>query len=188
MKNPMLIRLAKTEDAKDMLEIYGPIVLETATSFEVDIPSSNEFEQRILTYGQKAPWLVAEIGGKVVGYAYATDHRSRKAYQWNQEVTVYVHHDFRKQGIARKLYLLLLDMLQFMGFCKAIAVITLPNDASIGFHRSLGFRHIGEMKNIGFKLGKWHSTSWWDIDLHEGNQPPRQIQPLADVIKQFHLD
>lgn len=187
MKNQLIIRLAKQSDAADMLEIYGPIVEQTATSFETETPSLSEFQQRIESYGSKAPWLVAELEGKVVGYAYATDHRSRKSYQWNQEVTVYVHHDFRKLGIARKLYLLLLDMLQAMNFCKAIAVITLPNDASIAFHRSIGFRHIGEMKNIGYKLGKWHATSWWDIDLHHNTQTPKDIKPLTDIVSQFGL-
>lgn len=187
MKNPLLIRLARKNDAAGMLEIYGPIVEKTATSFETEIPSLIEFQERIESYGSKSPWLVAETDGKVVGYAYATDHRSRRSYQWNQEVTVYVHHDFRKQGIARKLYLLLLDILQAMNYCKAIAVITLPNDASIGFHRSLGFRHIGEMRNIGYKLGKWHATSWWDLDLHNGTETPKNIRPLADVVSQFDL-
>lgn len=187
MKPAIKIRLAKKEDAADMLAIYGPVVTHTATSFETEIPSREEFEQRILTYGSKAPWLAAEVEGKVVGYAYATDHRSRKAYQWNQEVTVYVHENYRKLGIARKLYLLLLDMLQAMNFCKAIAVITLPNNASIGFHRALGFRHIGDMKNIGYKIDQWHTTSWWDLDLYNGNHPPKEIKSLKEVMSQFEL-
>jgi len=187
MKANLKIRLVSPQDVADLLEIYSPIVLNTATSFETEVPSPEEFEKRIINYGSKSPWLVAETDGKVVGYAYATDHRSRKAYQWNQEVTVYVHHHFRKLGIARKLYLLLLDMLNAMGFCKAIAVITIPNEASIGFHRSLGFRHIGEMKNIGFKHGEWQTTSWWDLDLHDGHNPPGEIKTLAQIIPQFDL-
>ena len=78
-------------------------------------------------------------------------------------------------------------MLNAMGFCKAIAVITIPNEASIGFHRSLGFRHIGEMKNIGFKHGQWRTTSWWDIDLHDGHQAPGEIKSLEEVIGQFDI-
>lgn len=185
MKTELVIRLAKVSDAADMLAIYGPIVTETTTSFETEIPSIKEFESRIVSYGTKAPWLVAEIDHKVVGYAYATDHRSRKAYQWNQEVTVYVHPDYQKKSIAKKLYLLLFEMLKAMNFTKAIAVITLPNDGSIGFHRALGFQHIGEMKNIGFKLGKWQSTSWWDLDLQPKQQAPKDLKPLNSILEQF---
>lgn len=170
-----------------MLEIYGPIVTNTATSFEVGIPTIEEFEKRISTYASKAPWLVAEINGKLVGYAYATDHRSREAYQWNQEVTVYVHQDYRKVGIARKLYLMLFEVLKSMNFCKLIAVITLPNEPSIGFHKALGFNHIGEMKNIGYKIDKWHSTSWWDLDLNDRHDKPKEITPLDSILSQFNL-
>ncbi|GHE62922.1 GNAT family N-acetyltransferase [Roseivirga thermotolerans] len=185
MKSAISIRIVKLSDAAPMLSIYSPIVQETATSFELTPPPLEEFEQRILTYGTKAPWLVAEENGVVTGYAYATDHRSRKAYQWNQEVTVYVHPNHRNKGIARKLYLQLLHMLQAMNYCKAIAVITVPNQASIGFHQALGFRHIGEMKNVGYKLGRWHTTSWWDLDLHQSDASPQPLKSLQDILSQF---
>ena len=187
MKSSISVRLVKVDDALDMLAIYGPLVLNTATSFETEVPTLSAFEERIKAYSEKAPWLVAEIQGKVVGYAYATDHRSRQAYQWNQEVTVYVHPEYRKLGIAKKLYLLLLDMLKAMNFCKAIAVITLPNDASIGFHRAIGFRHIGEMKNIGYKNGKWYNTSWWDLDLDTNQSAPKEIVPIESVLSKYEL-
>ncbi|HEY9116789.1 MAG TPA: GNAT family N-acetyltransferase [Roseivirga sp.] len=181
------IRMAKISDAEDMLEIYGPIVTNTATSFETEIPSNEAFQNRISSYGSKAPWLVAVIDNKVIGYAYATEHRSRKAYQWNQEVTVYVHHEHRKKGIARELYTKLFEMLKAMNFTKAIAVITLPNDASISFHKALGFQHIGEMKNIGFKLGQWRSTSWWDIQLNHHEKAPLSLKTLDSILDSFDM-
>lgn len=187
MNTDFQIRLARLSDAEDMLEIYGPIVTETATSFETENRSKQEFQNRITTYGTKAPWLVAEINNKVIGYAYATEHRNRKAYQWNQEVTVYVHQDYRKKGVARKLYSQLLEMLTAMNYSKAIAVITLPNDASIGFHQSLGFKPIGEMKNIGFKLGAWRSTSWWDLQLNKDEQAPLPLKTLDMILDEFGM-
>lgn len=160
MPIPFDIRLVHPDDAKDLLEIYTPIVLNTATSFETEVPSALVFQERIKLYSEKSPWLVATNGDKVMGYAYATEHRSRQAYQWNQEVTVYVHEEYQKQGIASALYTKLLDLLTAMGFRKVLAVITLPNDVSIAFHQRFGFRHIGEMSEIGYKIGRWHDTSW----------------------------
>jgi len=175
------IRFVQPSDAPALLSIYSPIVLETATSFEVEVPTISTFVDRINTYSSKSPWLVAEVNGQIIGYAYGTSHRSRQAYQWNQEVTVYVHPDFKRQGIARDLYSKLLELLRFMGFGKAIAVITIPNDASIQFHSSMGFRHIGEMKNVGFKLGQWHSTSWWDLELQPVSNEPIEIKPVSSL-------
>lgn len=178
MPIPFDIRPVHSDDAKDLLEIYAPIVLNTATSFETEVPSTLTFKERIKLYSKKSPWLVATNGDKVIGYAYATDHRSRQAYQWSQEVTVYIHQDYRKQGIAEALYLKLLNLMKALGFRKAIAVITLPNEASILLHKKLGFNPIGEMTNIGYKLEKWHSTSWWDMDLQPDTSPPNKIGPM----------
>ncbi|MBO3696912.1 GNAT family N-acetyltransferase [Roseivirga sp. E12] len=175
------IRFVHSSDAQDLLKIYASIVLETATSFETEVPTVSTFTERIKIYSEKSPWLVAEVNDQIVGYAYGTSHRSRQAYQWNQEVTVYVHPDFKRRGIARLLYTKLLDLLKEMGFRKALAVITLPNDPSVEFHKSLGFKHIGEMKGIGFKLGKWHNTSWWDLDLGDNSAEPLEIKPITSI-------
>lgn len=182
MSHLFSIRLVKPEDAKDMLNIYRPIVMETATSFETNVPSEVDFKGRIATYSARSPWLVAEYENKVIGYAYATNHRSRQAYQWNQEVTVYVHPDHRKQGVAKSLYTKLLEMLAAMGFSMALAIITLPNEASISFHKQLGFNHIGDMKHIGYKLGRWHDTSWWNLELQPQRTQPQNIPPLDQVV------
>lgn len=176
MLSSINIRLVRPEDADQLLAIYKPIVLETAISFETELPSEASFKRRIIDYSAKAPWIVAEANNIIIGYAYATTHRSRQAYQWSQEVTVYVHQDYRKEGIAKKLYSKLFELMQTAGFRKAIAVITLPNEASIALHKKFGFTPIGEMKNIGFKLGKWHSTSWWDKDLNFVDSIPSPIE------------
>lgn len=181
------IRLVRLSDAAQILEIYGPIVTDTATSFETKVPSEDEFQERIRAYSSTAPWLVAELDNQIIGYAYATAHRSRQAYQWNQEVTVYVHQKYRRFGVAKKLYLLLLDMLRSMNYEKAIAVITLPNEPSIAFHQNLGFQHIGDMSNIGFKHGQWYNTSWWDYKLQPNNSPPKPLKTLGEVIESFNL-
>ncbi len=182
MSETFAIRLVEDRDIPQILDIYRPFVLTTATSFETEVPSPEAFTKRVQQYAGQAPWLVAVAGQTVLGYAYATAHRSRGAYRWNQETTVYVHPDYRKQGIARVLYEKLLNLLKKLGYTKALAVITLPNDASIGFHRSLGFAHIGEMERIGFKFGRWHTTSWWDKDLQEEGFVPGEIKPMTSEL------
>ncbi|WP_420387224.1 GNAT family N-acetyltransferase [Roseivirga sp.] len=182
------IRLVRLSDAAQILEIYGPIVINTAISFEIEVPSEEEFQERIRAYSATAPWLVAELNNRIIGYAYATAHRSRQAYQWNQEVTVYVHQEYRRFGVAKKLYLLLLNMLRSMNYEKAIAVITLPNEASVAFHQNLGFQHIGDMSNIGFKHGQWYNTSWWDYKLQPNNSPPQPLKSLIEVTESFKLN
>ena len=156
----MNTRFVKPTDAAQILDIYKPFILGTSISFETEVPSLKAFASRIKDYASNAPWLVAEQDGFIIGYAYATAHRSRQAYQWNQEVTAYIHPDFRRQRVAKKLYHKLLSYLQMMGFYKAIAIITLPNKASLAFHKAIGFEPIGIMKKVGFKFNTWHDTSW----------------------------
>ena len=181
MSAPFQISLVSPDHIPQILDIYAPFVLETTTSFETEVPSLEDFAQRVKQYAEKAPWLVATGGNMVLGYAYATAHRSRGAYRWNQEVTVYVHPGHRKKGIARALYLKLLDLLKLMGYTKALAIITLPNEASIGFHRALGFEHIGDMPDIGFKFGSWHTTSWWHLALQESDHVPGEIKSVKSI-------
>lgn len=175
------IRLVEPGDAASILEIYGPYILNTAASFETEIPSLKSFEERILQYSTKSPWIVAEYNDQVIGYTYATAHRGRHAYQWNQETTVYVHPGFRNQGVALKLYRTLLSALTKMGYTKALAVITIPNDPSIRFHEKLGFKHIGEMQDIGYKFNKWFTTSWWYLNLQGPNHNPNEIKSVESI-------
>lgn len=181
MSSHFQIGLVSPDDIPQILEIYTPFVLETTTSFETAVPSLKVFEQRVQDYASKAPWLVARNGKEVLGYAYATAHRSRGAYRWNQEVTVYVHPNHRKKGIARALYKKLLELLKAMGYTKAFAIITLPNEASIGFHSALGFEHIGDMPDVGFKFGSWHTTSWWHLALQQPGFVPGEIKPIESI-------
>ena len=164
-----------------MLEIYRPFVENTAVSFETEVPSLEAFTQRVEAYASAAPWLVAMQGDELVGYAYATAHRSRGAYRWSQETTVYVHPNQRKKGIARSLYSKLLTLLKFSGYKNALGVITLPNEASLALHQKMGFVHLGEMPDIGYKLGTWHTTSWWSLNLQEEGFVPGEIKSVESI-------
>lgn len=155
-----LIRTASKTDATVLREIYRPYVETTAISFELEVPTVEEFEQRINAAIQGWSWLVAEVDGEPVGYAYGTAHRARQAYRHSVETSAYVRDDHQRRGIARLLYTQLLGELHERGFGNAYAGITLPNDASVGFHRSLGFEPIGVFPKVGRKFGRWHDVAW----------------------------
>jgi phosphinothricin acetyltransferase len=140
-------------------------VLEGATSFEETAPSAEEMVVRIAAAHL---WLVAESGGRVVGFAYGGRFNSRAAYRWAAEVSVYIDRDHHGRGIGRALYLELIAALEDAGFCTLCAGITQPNPASNRLHESLGFTPVGTYTRIGFKHGSWHDVLWLKLDLIEG--------------------
>lgn len=181
----VLIRLATPEDAASILEIYGPFILNTAVTFETELPTIANIENRIISYQQDWPWLVCEIDGTIAGYAYATKHRERAAYQWCAESSVYVHENFQQKGIAKALYNALFDILKYQGCRNVYAGITLPNAKSISFHEKFGFSKIADYKNIGYKSGAWHTVSWLELHLNGHSDSPALPVKLPEVDPTF---
>ncbi len=173
------LRPAAGDDAAAILDIYAPVVRDTAASFEVKPPSVTEMQARVQTILADYPWLVAERDGRILGYAYASRHRRRPAYQWVVETSIYVHPDARRQGLAARLYTALFDILQLQGLYKAYAVITLPGLSSVGLHESLGFRQFAVYKAVGFKLGAWRDVGWWERVLRPAQHPPEAPIPFS---------
>jgi phosphinothricin acetyltransferase len=166
-------------DAGTCLEIYAPFVRDTSVSFEEVVPTVEEFRDRIRATIATHPWLVLAIGGRVVGYAYGSQHRSRASYRWAADVTVYVDPEHRGIGAGRRLYDALLDRLRRQGFQVACAGIALPNDASVGLHRAMGFEPVGVYRRIGWKAGAWHDVMWLQLELAPatGDEPPEPSAP-----------
>ena len=173
MPTPLHMRSATDADAAACSKIYAPYVIGTCISFEVEPPTPVQFEERISDAQVSHEWLVAECEGKVVGYAYGHQFNERSAYRWSVETSIYLAQDQQCQGIGRSLYELLLTRLGEQGYRRAFAGITLPNDASIGLHRSLGFDDAGCYRRVGWKHGAWRDVAWMQRDLQsDGIDPP----------------
>jgi L-amino acid N-acyltransferase YncA len=176
-----VIRLARASDAAELQAIYAPIVRDTPISFEVAPPGVEDMRARIEKTLAVFPWLVEERDGRIVGYAYASRHREREAYQWSVDVSCYVHADARGQGIGAALYEALFGILRRQGFHGAFAGITLPNAPSERLHESVGFRRIGVYPEVGHKLGAWRDTGWYHLRLGDALQQPPAPRPLGDL-------
>ena len=175
------MRVVQPSDAASILEIYTPYILNTAVTFETEIPSADSFEERIKHYTEKWPWIVYEENGALAGYAYATKHRERLAYQWCVESSVYVGDKFQRKGIASKLYNALFEVLRLQGFINIYAGITLPNDKSIAFHEQFGFTNFVYYKNVGYKLGEWRTVGWWQKQINTYEKQPSTPLNFADM-------
>jgi L-amino acid N-acyltransferase YncA len=164
-------------DAAACAAIYAPNVDPGVASFEDRAPTADEMAERIATSARSYPWLVAERDGRVAGYAYGSQHRTRAAYRWAVDVTVYVDPALHRGGVGRELYDALLELLARQRLHVACAGIALPNDASVGLHEALGFEPVGVYRDVGFKHGAWRSVGWWQRRLLPAGSPPEE--PLA---------
>lgn len=166
-------------DAAACLAIYTPFVRDTFVSFEEEVPTLDEFGGRIRSTAATHPWLVLEDGGEVVGYAYASPHRTRAAYRWAADVAVYVAPSHRGVGAGRRLYSELLERLRRQRFQIACAGVTLPNEASVGLHRAMGFEPVGVYERIGWKRGAWRDVMWLQLELapRTDEPPPEPLPP-----------
>src|ERR1051326_1799073 len=165
------IRRIAPGDAQAVADIYAPFVTDSATSFEAVAPDAAEIRKRIVEITPRHPWLVFEAGGNVLGYAYASQHRSRHAYQWSTDVSVYIHDSARKQRVGRALYTALFDLLRRQGYFNAYAGITLPNPGSVRLHETMGFSTVGVYLRVGFKFGRWHDVVWLQRRLSDKPEP-----------------
>ncbi|MEH2301621.1 MAG: arsinothricin resistance N-acetyltransferase ArsN1 family B [Nostoc sp.] len=179
------IRLANQSDALKMLAIYAPVVGETSISFEIEPPSETEFQGRIKNYQQQMPWLVYQINGELLGYAYATPYRTRAAYQWSVESSVYVNVEHRRKGVAKALYSSLFQLLQLQGFYNVFAAIALPNPASVAVHEAVGFSPVGVFCRVGYKFSEWHDVGWWQLSLQP--EQPLPVNPPLSLLELQNL-
>ncbi len=186
----MKIRIANIDDAKYIREIYMPYVLNTAISFEYEVPSEEEFQNRISSTLKEYPYLVAEEDDMVVGYAYASSFHSREAYKHSAELSVYIRQDMRGKGIGRSLYLELEKWLIMQNVYMVHACIASPDkqdehltDDSEKFHKKMGFEMVGKHSMCGYKFGKWYSIVWMDKTIGQKVALPESFVPFEKTFK-----
>ncbi|HET9138310.1 GNAT family N-acetyltransferase [Actinophytocola sp.] len=169
-----MIRDATDRDAGACAAIYAPYVTGTAITFETEPPSPAQMAERIAAAARTHAWVVLEDSGQVVGYAYGGPFKTRPAYRWSCEVSVYLEPGRRRTGAGSALYRALFDRLATRGFRTAVAGMTLPNEASVGLHRALGFEPVGTYRRIGWKHGAWHDVAWTQRAIAAGDDPPAE--------------
>ena len=191
----LTIRFATPADAEALVAIYAPYILKTAITYEYEVPTIAEFARRIETYSAKYPYLVAELDGTPVGYAYACPLGSRPAFDWAVETAIYIREDCKGLGIGKALYEKLEAFLRSMGIrTMTAAVASVEHDdpyltnASISFHLRMGFTPVGTFHNAGCKFGRWYDLTWLEkgIGCYE-NDPPHP-KSIKEVRKQFEKE
>lgn len=175
-----LIRFAAPDDAKRILEIYAPYITDTVISFEYEVPSLAAFTERVKSISSRYPYLVYELDGKVVGYAYASAYSERTAYDYTVDLSVYVDASFCGHNIGECLYAALLDILAKQGFYNAYACITATNTNSLNFHKRMGFTDAGTHPWAGFKDGQWLDVCWYYKRLKADANVPQPLLPISN--------
>lgn len=184
------IRIATIDDAKELLNIYTPYVTDTAISFECDVPSLTEFEGRIANILKKYPYLVAEYGGEILGYAYTHAFVGRAAYDWSAETTIYLKENKVKMGVGKILYEALERVSQAQNILNLNACIGYPEIEdehltlnSVRFHEHMGYRMVGTFHNCGYKFGTWYHMVWMEKMLGEHEPSPLPVIPFSELNK-----
>jgi phosphinothricin acetyltransferase len=176
------IARATAADAAAIASIYAPYVTASIVSFETEAPGEAEIRGRIEAAGDSFPWLVArDEAGTVLGYCYACAFRTRPAYRFTVETSVYVADGGHRRGTGTALYAALLPLLEAQGFAQAIAAITLPNEASVRLHEAFGFAQIGTYERVGFKFREWRSVGLWQRALAPLSTRPEEPKPVSMV-------
>ena len=159
----MEIRNVNLVDAAQVAEIYNYYIKNTSQTFETEVLSADEMLERIAEVSADYSYLVAEEGGEIFGYAYATQFKMRQAYEFSAEVSIYVKADAKQRGIGTLLYTKLFDELADTDIHTLIAGISLPNDTSIRFHEKKGFSKVAHFREVGYKLGRWIDVGYWEL-------------------------
>ena len=176
-----MLRIATAADADSFAAIYAAYVHQTAFTFETEAPDAAEFARRLQTIARQYPWLAAVDRDGVIGYAYACEHRARRAYRWSVDVGIYLDATVHRRGVGRRLYQALFALLIRQGYYNAYAGITVPNAPSIGLHESLGFQRVGIYRRVGYKLGAWRDVGWWELLMRESAAEPGELVPFCEL-------
>ncbi|MCE4564826.1 N-acetyltransferase [Maribellus sp. CM-23] len=160
-----MIRDIRINDSKALAAIYNYYISHTCITFEEIPVTENDIKERIRSHNLNLPWIVYEEDGEIVGYAYATEWKSRSAYKFSVESTVYLKQGSQGKGIGTILYRELLNRIAKSNIHAVIGGIALPNNPSVALHEKLGFEKVAQFKEVGFKFGKWIDVGYWELVL-----------------------
>ncbi len=191
-KGILKVRQARPEDAEKLLAIYAPYVIHTAVTYEYTVPSAEEFRERIRTTLRKYPYLAAEylVNGRkeIVGYAYAGPFKTRAAYDWSVETSIYIAQDRRRLGIGKKLYDTMEEILKKQRILNLFACIAYaPAEDeylswdSVRFHERMGYRKAAEFHRCAFKFNRWYNMIWMEKNIGEHLPDQAPIIPFPEL-------
>jgi len=178
--------MASPDDAKALLEIYAPYILQTGITFEYEVPSEAVFRKRIETVLEKYPYLVAVEEGKPVGYAYAKELGERAAFSRSVETVIYLGKNRRGKGLGRLLYGELERILRLQNVTNLYAAVSYREKedetithASPRFHLSMGYQKAAHFSKCGYKFGRWYDIVWYEKHIAEHGEDPAEFLPVG---------
>ena len=174
-----MLRPVAPSDAQALADIYNPYIRDTIITFEEEPVTAEEMASRIAKVTGAYPWLVWEEDGVVAGYAYGSSWRSRHAFRFSVETTIYLASQHQGRGIGTQLYQALLAALAARGFHSALGCLGLPNESSVRLHEKLGFRKVGHMQDAGWKFGAWVAVGFWERILSAPTATPGGVGSAA---------
>lgn len=174
-------RLANVDDAENLLAVYAPYVENTNISFEYEVPALDDFRQRIEKITAKHPYIVAEVNGEIVGYAYASIFRNKAAYNRSLETTIYIKKNFHRHGIGRNLYKIMEELLKMQNITNLYASITYPNLKSMKFHEKMGFVKMAHFNRCGYKNGAWLDMIFLEKVINRHILPAKEIVYIKNL-------
>ena len=172
-----MIRYANFADARVIAAIYAHYVHKTSITFVAEAPTTADFVSRISD--PRYPFFVAENNDRVVGFAYASMFRTKAAYRWDVEVSIYLAPGIEGEGIGSELMEELLAAVEKQGYINVYSCITMPNDRSVNLHKKFGFEEIGRFRRAGFKMGQWHDVIWMGKNLYIPEGDPEEPRLLV---------
>ena len=180
-KENLIFRFATEGDAEEILGIYKPYIENTTITFEYEVPAVEEFRERIRETLEKYPYIVCTYDEKIIGYAYAHRIWSRAAYQWDVELSVYTDGNYAGNGIGKKLYKILIEILKLQNVVNVYALITYPNENSEKMHNYFGFKKIAVFEKSGYKFGKWIGVTWFEKAINEHFDNPNPVRKISEI-------
>lgn len=176
-----IIRMATLEDAEAILEIYNPYIQNTAITFEYLPLTVEEFQTRMKGIMAHYPYIVCELDGKIVGYAYTSTANVRAAYSWNCDASIYLDSSCHGKGIGSLLYKTLFLIMKEMGYYNVYALVTSQNPVSLAFHQHLGFVIEGAHEKTGYKFGKWMGVTLLVKQIGDFSKEPQPVKSIHEI-------